>query len=114
MPVIRMRRPGTSPLGRAAGPRAGRALPPRASRRGQALLDRIQPAPDRPQLLAQLAEVVRGRRPALLDRLLDALPNGAGAGLGAADQLVDRVLGARPRRLGALARRLEGAVDGLT
>src|SRR3989442_6974305 len=108
-----MRRPGTSLL-RArlpATPRGGAA--PGRPRGREALLDRLQATVDRPELGAELAKVVGCHRPALIERLLHALPDRPGAGLGAAHQLVHRLLRARPRGLRRLARGLEGALDRL-
>src|SRR5256884_6617788 len=108
-----MRRPGTSLL-RArlpATPRGGAA--PARPRRREALLDRLQATVDRPELGAELAKVVGCHRPALIERLLHALPDRPGAGLGAPHELVHRLLRARPRGLRRLARGLEGALDRL-
>src|SRR2546423_15527944 len=97
MPVISMRRPGTSLLcARLARRRAGAPRPARARSAGggQLLFDRIEPPADRAQLGAQLAQVVGGDRPALVDGLLDALTYGPGSRLGPAPALGDRLLGA--------------------
>src|SRR2546430_17626271 len=85
-----MRRPGTSLL-RArlpATPRGGAA--PARPRGREALLDRLQATVDRPELGAELAKVVGCHRPALIERLLHALPDPPGAGLGAAHQPAHR------------------------
>src|SRR3954466_15469277 len=103
MPVIRTRRPGTSagalgagarPTGalgagaRPTGALGGAADRPGAlgARRRQPLLDRVEPAPDRPQLGAQVAQVTRGRGPPLLDRPAHPVAYRLGAGLGALHQ----------------------------
>src|SRR5690242_7746882 len=128
MPVISTRRPGKDPsllrLLAARPAAAGVAGPLRGGPPlRQSFLDRVEPPPDRAQLRAQLTEIIRRRGPALVDHVLDALAHGAGAGLRAADELVDGLLGAGPRRLRRLlraatcrlcrlARRVEGAFDG--
>src|SRR2546421_7764922 len=107
MPVIRTRRPGTSARALGRGARA----PAPGARRGQPLLDRVQAPRDRPQLLAQVLDVVGGGRAALLDRAAPPVPDGLGARLCTPDELVDRVLCPRPRGLRPLARGLQGAFD---
>src|SRR3954469_1188650 len=120
MPVIRTRRPGTSAGALGAGARptgalGGAAARPGAlrARRRQPLLDGVEAATDRPQLGAQVAQVIRGCGPPLLDRPAHPVAYRLGAGLGALHQLVDRVLRPRAGGLGALARDLKGAVDRL-
>src|SRR5437588_3301735 len=112
MPVIRIRRPGTSRG--AALRRLALARASTGAGRRQALLDRVEPPPDGAQLLAELAQVVaRGWTP-LVDRAPHALAHRAGARLRALDQLVDGLLGPRPGRLGGLPRRVERPLDRLS
>src|SRR5947209_16261988 len=103
MPVMRTRRPGTSLL----------AARRRAASRRQALLDCVEPPADRPQLRANLPQIVGRDRAALVDRLAHALPDGARAGLRAAHELVDRLLRAAAGGLRRLAGRLERSIDSL-
>src|SRR2546423_13168776 len=117
MPVIRTRRPGTegptSLLLAARSAAAGGGPLGRGPRGRQALLDRVEPPPDRAEFGPQLAQVVRRGGPALVDRIPDALPDGSGAGLRAAHDLVDGVLRAGAGRLSRLPRRLKRALDRL-
>src|SRR3954449_11539382 len=116
MPVIRMRRPATLALARAraalarrSGPRAGALGLRRRLRLGRPLLQRAHPPLERPYLLAQRVDVVGRRR----HHLTHARANRLRTGLGALDNLVERLLCAPARLLRSAERRLDRPLDRL-